>query len=113
MFLTGQAAGFGTMIASRLVMGAGKSTSFPAGNRVIREWMPAKDRGIAMSIFNTGSYFGPALGSLIIGSLIAMLGWRVTFYVCGRGSASSGWRFGGALSPARSRPMAGPRGARR
>jgi ACS family glucarate transporter-like MFS transporter len=83
MFLTGQAAGFGTMIASRLVMGAGESTSFPAGNRVIREWMPARDRGFAMSIFNTGSYFGPALGSLVIGSLIAMLGWRMTFYVCG------------------------------
>lgn len=33
ILLTGQAAGFGTMIASRLVTGASESTSFPAGDR--------------------------------------------------------------------------------
>jgi MFS family permease len=81
--LTGFAAGYGSLILSRLVMGVGESTSYPAGNRVIREWMPAGERGIAMSVFNSGAYFGPAIGSILIGALVAAAGWRSAFYVCG------------------------------
>jgi len=81
--LTGFAGGYGSLIASRLVMGVGESTSYPAGNRVIREWMPASERGLAMSIFNSGAYFGPAIGSIVIGALVAAAGWRMAFYVCG------------------------------
>jgi ACS family glucarate transporter-like MFS transporter len=82
MILTGLAGGYGTLIASRVVMGIGESTSYPAGNRVIREWMPAAERGIGMSVFNSGAYFGPAIGSLTIGTLIAAIGWRPAFYLC-------------------------------
>ncbi|TBW39452.1 MFS transporter [Siculibacillus lacustris] len=80
---TGLAGGFGTLIATRLAMGVGESTSYPAGNRVIREWMPASERGLAMSIFNSGAYFGPAIGSIVIGALVAAAGWRIAFFVCG------------------------------
>lgn len=81
--LTGVSTGYGTLLASRLVMGVGESTSYPAGNRVIREWMPANERGISMSVFNSGAYFGPAIGSILIGGLVAAAGWRVAFYLCG------------------------------
>lgn len=80
---TGLAPGYGALIASRLVMGMGESTSYPAGNRVIREWMPASERGLSMSVFNSGAYFGPAIGSILIGALVAAAGWRMAFYVCG------------------------------
>jgi len=81
--LTGLSTGYGALVASRLVMGMGESTSYPAGNRVIREWMPASERGISMSVFNSGAYFGPAVGSILIGTLVAASGWRMAFYVCG------------------------------
>jgi len=80
---TGLSTSYGALVASRLVMGIGESTSYPAGNRVIREWMPASERGISMSVFNSGAYFGPAIGSLLIGALVAAAGWRMAFYVCG------------------------------
>ena len=35
-----------------------------------------------MSVFNSGAYFGPAIGSLTIGALIAAVGWRPAFYLC-------------------------------
>jgi len=45
--------------------------------------MPASERGISMSVFNSGAYFGPAIGSILIGALVAAAGWRMAFYVCG------------------------------
>jgi ACS family glucarate transporter-like MFS transporter len=39
--LTGFTTGFVSMAATRIVMGMGESTSWPACNRVIREWFPA------------------------------------------------------------------------
>jgi len=80
---TGLSTSYGALVVSRLVMGVGESTSYPAGNRVIREWMPAGERGISMSVFNSGAYFGPAVGSILIGALVAATGWRTAFYVCG------------------------------
>ena len=81
--LTGFAGGFGSLVATRIAMGVGESTTYPAGNRVIREWMPASERGFAMSVFNSGAYFGPAVGAIVIGALVTTFGWRPAFYVCG------------------------------
>ena len=39
-----------------------RSSTYPAGARTIREWMPAGERGIATTVFNCGGYAGPALG---------------------------------------------------
>ena len=44
--LTGFAPSFLFMLGSRLAMGMGESTSWPASNRVIREWFPASERGL-------------------------------------------------------------------
>ena len=81
--LTGFAGGFGSLVATRIAMGVGESTTYPAGNRVICEWIPASERGLAMSIFNSGAYFGPAVGAVVIGALVTAFGWRPAFYVCG------------------------------
>lgn len=80
---TGLTGSYGTLIASRLVMGAGEATSYPAGTRVVREWMPASERGVAMSSLNSGAYFGPAIGSIVLGAIVAAAGWRMAFYVSG------------------------------
>jgi hypothetical protein len=41
--LTGFSIGFVSMAASRVVMGMGESTRWPACNRIIREWFPASE----------------------------------------------------------------------
>lgn len=81
--LTGAATSFVGLMAARLVMGAGESTSNPVGAKVIRQWIPANERGMVTSMFNSGSYAGPAICSVVLGSLIALFGWRVSFVVAG------------------------------
>ena len=80
---TGLASGFATLLATRLAMGAGEASSNPAGARVIREWMPAGERGAMNAVFNSGSYAGPALCALVAGPTIGMFGWRALFFVAG------------------------------
>ena len=80
---TGLAWSFGSLLATRLVMGGGEASSNPAGARVIREWIPAGERGTLNAIFNSGSYAGPALCALVVGPIIAAFGWRALFFVAG------------------------------
>jgi MFS family permease len=80
--LTGLATGFGMLIATRVVMGVGESTTYPAAGRVIREWIPMKERALFTAVFNGGAYFGPALGGLVLAGLVGAIGWRMTFLIC-------------------------------
>jgi len=81
--LTGGAWSFTSVLASRVVMGVGEATTWPAAGRVIREWAPAGERGFAAAVFNTGSYAGPAFGALLIAWLVSVAGWRVAFFGAG------------------------------
>ena len=81
--LTGFAPSFGFMLGTRIVMGIGESTSWPASNRIIREWFPASERGFANGVFGAGSAAGPALGAIVISYLVAAYGWRTGFIVAG------------------------------
>ncbi|MFL9912038.1 MFS transporter [Paraburkholderia sp. RL17-337-BIB-A] len=81
--LTGLTTSFVSLMCARLVMGAGESTSNPVGAKVIRQWIPASERGMVTSVFNSGSYAGPAICSVLLGSLIALFGWRISFVIAG------------------------------
>jgi ACS family glucarate transporter-like MFS transporter len=80
--LTGFAPGLSTLIASRVLMGVGESTTYPAAGRVIREWIPMRERALFAAIFNSGAYFGPAVGGLVLTWLVSTAGWRTAFFVC-------------------------------
>lgn len=81
--LTAFAPSYLAMMATRLVMGMGESTSWPASNRIIREWFPASERGIANAVFGAGAAVGPALGAVSISFLVASYGWRTGFLAAG------------------------------
>ena len=74
--LTGLATGFGTMVGSRLVLGAGEPASYPAGGRAIREWAPRSERGLAAAWLNGGAYAGPAIGALAVGWIVTEFSYR-------------------------------------
>ena len=80
---TALSTGFASLLASRLVMGAGEATTYPAGARVIRDWMPVNERGLATAVFHSGSLVGPAVGAVGFGWLISAMGWRIAFVVAG------------------------------
>jgi ACS family glucarate transporter-like MFS transporter len=63
-------------------LGVGESTTYPAAGRVIREWIPMRERALFAAIFNSGAYFGPAVGGLVLTWLVATAGWRTAFFVC-------------------------------
>ncbi|TDV02356.1 MFS transporter [Paraburkholderia caballeronis] len=81
--LTGAAVSMGGIIAARVVMGIGESSCYPAASRIIREWVPSGERGTAMTLFNSGAYFGPALGAVGLSWLVSVLDWRWSFVICG------------------------------
>jgi MFS family permease len=71
------------VMASRVVMGMGESTSWPASNRIIREWFPATERALANAIFGAGAAAGPAVGAVGISAIVATWGWRWGFIAAG------------------------------
>jgi len=81
--LTGFAGSFGTLLATRVLMGAGEATTYPAAGQVVRQWVPARERALFTTVFNSGAYFGPAVGSLGLAALVAAAGWRSAFFLCG------------------------------
>lgn len=81
--LTGIATTYPGLFASRLALGVGEAASYPAGGRVIREWAPKSERGMAAALLNSGAYFGLAIGAPVVGWLVATYGWRESFYVTG------------------------------
>ncbi|MDN3274367.1 MFS transporter [Frankia sp. RB7] len=80
---TGLAATYSSLVASRLVLGIGESASYPSGGKIIREWAPASERGLAAAFLNCGAHAGLCFGSVVVGSLIVEFGWRESFYITG------------------------------
>lgn len=81
--LTGAITSFGTMMASRLALGAGEAATYPVAGKAIRQWFPAKERGTATAIFHAGAYAGPAISTPIAAWLIVQTGWRASFFILG------------------------------
>ena len=81
--LTGIATGFAGMLATRLVLGAGEAASFPTSGKVVRQWFPPGERGLATAIFNAGTFAGPAFSAPLVAWLLMRVGWRASFMLTG------------------------------
>ena len=81
--LTGAAWSYASLVATRLAMGVGEATTFPAGGRVVRQWIPAGERGMTNAVFLAGTQAGPAVGALLVAWIASQIGWRGSFVVVG------------------------------
>jgi sugar phosphate permease len=81
--LTGVATTFGGMLMTRLALGAGEAASFPTAGKVVRQWVPASERGLATAIFNAGTFAGPAFSAPMVAWLLSRVGWRFSFTLTG------------------------------
>jgi MFS family permease len=81
--VTGFTSSFFGMACARMLMGMGESTSWPACNRIIREWFPASERAFANAVFGAGSAAGPAVGTMAVTTIVGLYGWRAGFFVAG------------------------------
>lgn len=80
---TGLAHTFGQMIGSRSLLGVGESAAMPSFAKVAYNWFPHNERGIACSIFDSGSRVGSALSLPLIALIITYVGWRGSFIITG------------------------------
>ena len=83
----GAVGGFVSLLLLRLVLGVGESIVFPAGSKIICRHVPAERRGLANAVIAAALAFGPAVGTLAGGSILAFFGWRAMFVVFGLASA--------------------------
>jgi MFS family permease len=81
--LTGVATTFGGMLTTRLALGAGEAASFPTAGKVVRQWFPASERGLATAISNAGTFAGPAFSAPMVAWLLSRVGWRFSFTLTG------------------------------
>jgi ACS family glucarate transporter-like MFS transporter len=81
--LTGAITNFGNMIAARLMLGGGEAASYPLAAKIVRQWFPASERGIAVAIYNAGAYAGPGLATPLVAWVVLQTGWRTSFFIFG------------------------------
>lgn len=70
---------YGTLFASRMLLGVGESPIFPANAKAIGLWFPPEERGLPTAIFDAAAKFATAIGVPIIGILLLHIGWRLSF----------------------------------
>ena len=83
MAATAAVGSFAMLMFARLLMGAGEATSIPSCGRIVREWMPAQERGVANVFWSAGSFVGPAIGAVITAAIASAFGWRAAFIALG------------------------------
>jgi MFS family permease len=80
---TGWAWNFGSMMATRLLFGAGESGCFPGLARVFRTWLPPRERNSAEGIKAAAARWGAAITPALMAALYGYLSWRQVFLLFG------------------------------
>jgi MFS family permease len=80
---TGFATGFVGLLGLRLLLGIGESCAFPCVTKIIADVVDVSRLGIANGVMGLGYLVGPAVGTLIGGYLMSIVGWRMVFITFG------------------------------
>lgn len=70
------------IISVRLLLGIGEATIFPASNRLVANWIPTRERGLANGIIFAGVGLGGAIAPPLITFIMIRHSWRWAFWVC-------------------------------
>ncbi len=80
---TGLAWNFASMLIARLLFGAGEAGCFPGLAKTFSNWLPPEERARAEGWKAASARWGGAAAPLLVVTLYASLGWRVTFVIFG------------------------------
>jgi ACS family hexuronate transporter-like MFS transporter len=67
----------------RIPLALGEAGAFPSALAAISAWFPARERAIAIGLFNAGSNVGAILTPLVVPLLVVSPGWRSAFLITG------------------------------
>ncbi len=88
--LAAQVPTFAWLLLPMALYGLGNGFALPPTTRAIVEWFPARRRGLAMGIKQTGVALAGVIAGLVVPSLAAALGWRGALLVLGLVTLASG-----------------------
>jgi MFS family permease len=77
------AAGYSTLIVTRVLLGAGEGPSLPMANHVAFTWFPADRRTTIAGVITLGGALGVILGGPTLAAVITFAGWRWAFGLLG------------------------------
>ncbi|MEC3949145.1 MFS transporter [Sphingobium sp. HWE2-09] len=69
--------------ALRGLLGLAEGSAQPAGQKLVAEWFPSKERGLAGGIYNIGASFGAVFAPPLVAWAVIMHSWRLAFVVAG------------------------------
>jgi MFS family permease len=84
--LMGLAGGFTSLIVARVLLGIGEGATFPAATAAMSRWVPRDQRGFAQGITHSAARIGNAVAPAIVVAIMAVYGWRESFYICAAAS---------------------------
>jgi ACS family hexuronate transporter-like MFS transporter len=67
----------------RFLLGIGEGCNWPGASKTVAEWFPAKERGVATAIYDSGSSVGGAVAALVVPWIAILFGWRNAFVFSG------------------------------
>ncbi len=68
----------------RFLLGAGEAANWPGATKAVSEWFPARERGWAVALFDSGSSVGGAIAPFLVLFLYQRFGsWRPAFVFTG------------------------------
>jgi len=78
----GAAQAFVILLSVRFVLGIGEAVIFPASNRMVVNWMPSRERGLANGLIFAGVGVGAGIAPPLVTTLMLEHGWRSAFWAC-------------------------------
>jgi sugar phosphate permease len=82
-FWSGLASNYGSLLASRIVLGFGEAALYPCTLALVAHWFALKERGRATALWWIGTMIGPMIMGLVVTFLIVSFGWRAQFHALG------------------------------
>jgi MFS family permease len=77
------AAGFGVLVVTRVLLGAGEGPGLPMANHVAFTWFRPEQRTTVSGVISIGGALGVIVGGPILAVVIATAGWRWAFGLLG------------------------------
>ncbi len=78
----GAAGALGLILTVRLLLGIGEAIIFPASNRLVANWIPSRERGLANGIIFAGVGLGGSIAPLLMTYIMIRESWRAAFWIC-------------------------------
>jgi ACS family glucarate transporter-like MFS transporter len=78
----GAAHSIALLVAVRFLLGAGEAVIYPAANRVVANWIPSAERGLANGVIFAGVGVGAGITPPLITYVLLEWGWRWSFFTC-------------------------------